>query len=109
MNIMAPILAAAITASLSSLAFGITLSNNSVYKTHVNANSGFYFRIEEPLENLDGCTGSGWYKIKGSSPFANEMFSIALAAHMAQKRVELHLSGCESGYRAVAWLNVCND
>ena len=86
---------------------GTVYGDKDVEGTHVNTESGFYFKTEN-MENPDNCPSNVWYHIKLDSTYAKEAFSVVLAAQMSNKKIEFSLNGCDSAnfYPQVDWVNV---
>ena len=93
----------------SNLYAGGSISEKTIARTHVNTDSGFYFRTVETAENPDGCSDSYWYHVNMSGVYAKELFAVILGAQMSKKKVQFYVSGCSkggaSGYPVVTWAN----
>lgn len=82
------------------------LNDQKLKKVHVNGNGGYYLQTQSPMNDNEECGSNGWYKLDSNKTFVKEMFTVALSAYMAEKNVQLSLSGCNGGYPAVEWINV---
>lgn len=78
---------------------------STLSKVHVNGTGGFYIVTEGKMTN-NGCGTASWYKIPNDSPYAKEMFSVALTGYVSGKPIQLYLEGCDGEYPKIKWLNV---
>ncbi len=75
--------------------------NGTVNRIHFwQGHSGALITHEYTL-NPDNCARQDAYILKQSHPFFSELYSLILAAHMSNKRVQLSLSDCHEGFPVI--------
>lgn len=83
---------------LSSSAFSGEWSVASkVLVTYAHAGSGGYgiFQLENMTINPDSCTNPMYYVVsKEQNPVFDEVYSMLLAAHLSEKKVQVWVAGC---------------
>ena len=54
----------------------------------------------------DSCGRKDYYILPGAHPHFKEVYSLLLAAHMANKKVSLTISGCHQGIPAITHVSL---
>lgn len=103
------ILASFLAIGISTNAMANTVKGVTVSKTHVHTSSGLYFSTNETMKNPENCSGDsdapGFYVLR-QGDYTKEAFSVLLAAHMSNKKINIHLQGCNGIYPIVDWVQV---
>ena len=87
--------------SVNAYAYTIT-SHGKITQLHFwQTHTGVLF-IHENMINPDSCTRPDQYILKQDHPFFKELYSLFLAAHMADQPVRVGISGCHEGFPSIA-------
>lgn len=81
------------------------VGGKTISKVHVNVSSGIYFVTNERMLDPEGCGSDGYYKLMKGSDYEKEAYSMLLSARIAVSKVSFYISGCESGYPKVTYIN----